>query len=709
MHRAQNGWRVITKRGFPHGEREERADADSQSGLCAIDLFITEEGAYTTVASAVAMLVVLVLLFSAVSAVWSLSRSADVQAVADGAALAGSNVVSSYHTAATVVDASIASLGFAGLAITGTGLVALLVPGARSQGVKAIDAGLRILDMRNDFARSASKGLKTLEASLPYLVAANATRLCAESKTDAMTYTGTALAVPFASASEFPALEGEGVNLEALSEAASDLDKTASELEEASRETAQARKRAWIADCGREGHNMQERASSLTGLSPQQNPDYASSVAWSPEVGIARTKAYYQWRLDHEKPDGTSVEAAVDSAARSAFYRYALDAFEPAQVVEYDGSVVSTVPLLPRNKQEIKQTALYTQALWPTTYEPEGQTIHYGVDCPGATGAAGPVISLSAADGGQARTCAVCHFGTSDMGKTPAASTSIDNGYEYHLREYTLALNEYVDCRNRELELEQKAQTQAEEAGDSFEEALSALSSKRPRIAPPGRFGCVAAVTCGEIEAPDALGTSFAASPSLGSRAAVSASALAKDPATRENNVLSQFFSTVEERSSDQGPMGLVGSVMDLWGSLLVSYGDMASGLNSAFDGLTSKLDGMGLGPVGSWLKGRLTDAVRALGLEPVDLSLRKPVLVDSAKVIEKADIPAVAQVQKAVRSIPLSSTDPRALMQALGYQVGEYIAQQEFTIAEIPLPGGGSIPLTIRLRDIAGVAGGDR
>jgi len=371
--------------------------------------------------------------------------------------------------------------------------------------------------------------------------------------------------------------------------------------------------------------------------------------------------------------------------------------------------VVSTVPLLPRNKQEIKQTALYTQALWPTTYEPEGQTIHYGVDCPGATGAAGPVISLSAADGGQARTCAVCHFGTSDMGKTPAASTSIDNGYEYHLREYTLALNEYVDCRSRELELEQKAQAQAGEAGDSFEEALSALSSKRPRIAPPGRFGCVAAVTCGEIEAPDALDTSFAASPSLGSRAAVSASALAKDPATRENNVLSQFFSTVEERSSDQGPVGLVGSVMDLWGSLLVSYGDMASGLNSAFDGLTSKLDGMGLGPVGSWLKGRLTDAVRALGLEPVDLSLRKPVLVDSAKVIEKADIPAVAQVQKAVRSIPLSSTDPRALMQALGYQVGEYIAQQEFTIAEIPLPGGGSIPLTIRLRDIVGAAGGDR
>ena len=90
-----------------------------------------------------------------------------------------------------------------------------------------------------------------------------------------------------------------------------------------------------------------------------------------------------------------------------------------------------------------------------------------------------------------------------------------------------------------------------------------------------------------------------------------------------------------------------------------------------------------------------------------MDLSLRKPVLVDSAKVIERADVPAVAQIQQTVRSIPLSSTDPQALMQALGYRAGEYIAQQEFTIAEIPLPGGGSIPLTIRLRDIVEAAGG--
>lgn len=86
-----------------------------------IDMFL-EDGAYTTVASAVAMLMVLALLFSASLAVWSAGRSGDVQARADATALAGANVVSSYHTVATVLDACSLSLGLAGFAMTGRGV-----------------------------------------------------------------------------------------------------------------------------------------------------------------------------------------------------------------------------------------------------------------------------------------------------------------------------------------------------------------------------------------------------------------------------------------------------------------------------------------------------------------------------------------------------------------------------------------------------------
>ena len=69
-----------------------------------IDLFL-EDGAYTTLTSAVSILVILSLLFAIASGIWSMSRAGDTQVAADVTALAGANVVSSYHTAATVLDA----------------------------------------------------------------------------------------------------------------------------------------------------------------------------------------------------------------------------------------------------------------------------------------------------------------------------------------------------------------------------------------------------------------------------------------------------------------------------------------------------------------------------------------------------------------------------------------------------------------------------
>ena len=150
------------------------------------DLFV-EEGAYTTLAAAVSMLVVLSLLFVIASGIWSASRSGDVQVAADTTALAGANVVASYHTAATVLDAVVLSMGLAGLCVTGVGLVALLIPGANAAASQTIDVGLRMLDARNDFATSASRGLERLERALPFLVAANATRTCSAQSSASLT------------------------------------------------------------------------------------------------------------------------------------------------------------------------------------------------------------------------------------------------------------------------------------------------------------------------------------------------------------------------------------------------------------------------------------------------------------------------------------------------------------------------------------------
>lgn len=683
--------------GFLHGAR--RRHGPVRARRLGVDAFI-EDGAYTTLAAAVSILLVMALLFSSTSAVWSMSRAGDTQAAADATAMAGANVVSSYHTAATVVDASILSLGLTGFVVTGVGLAATLVPGAQAAG-QMVDAGVRIIKMRNEFASSTSRGLKTLEDALPWLVAANGARACSAQSSESVEFSGSAMAVPRESASEFPALEGSEIETEEIEAGADELDQAATDLARANEKAAQKKEAAWLVDCGREGANMQERAASLSGLSAAENPDYASSLTWEPMVALDRTRAYYRWRRDYDEPVGSGVEARADAAARHVFYTYACEEFADARVEEVDGRMVASVPMLPRNTEEVKGTRLYTDACWPSSYESQGLTLHFGSSCPGATGAVGPSLSLQSIDASAAHECEVCKFSVTDVGKAPAASTSIDNGYEYHLREFTRALQEYVDARNEQLEQERRAKSKAQGVSDAFEDAISVLAGKRPRIAPPGRAGCVAMVASGEISADNVLSNPFAPTPELQRRGAVSAAVLAPDPATRENNVLSNFFSTVQERVGDRGAVGLIDDVMGLWGDLLISYGDLGEGLGDVMDGLLGGLDALGAGPLASWLSGRISGVVRGLGFEPVDLSCKKPVLTDSSNVIAQSDVAGLGDLQSALRSIPLGSTDPGAILQAAGYAVGERIYATEFTLASIPLPGGGSIPLTIRLGDL--------
>ena len=683
-------------------------------GRAGIDLFI-EDGAYTTLSSAVVILVVLTLLFSSTAAIWSMSRAGDTQVAADSGALAGANVVSSYHTAATVVDASILSLGLAGFATIGTGLVAILIPGAEPVAGNMVDTGIEIIKTRNKFAKSASEGLQKIETALPYLIAARATQAVSAQDTDSVTYTGTALAVPRTSESDFVALEGSEISTDAIKDTSKDLERAADELQKALEETAKAKERAWLADCGGSVPAsvgscscMWERTRSLAKLSGEQNPHYASSISWEPQVALDRAKTYYRQRLADEKPQGSSVETKAESAARKAFYTYASTEVNRAYVTEDGDEVASYIPLLPRNTDEVRATELYTDTVWPTSAIDGKTYLHYGTSCPNyKKGTPGGLASVAAYDGQDK--CNRCHFGVSSLGAVAAPSTSIENGFEYHFDEFKGALEDYVECRNKVLELMRQTEDEADRAGNAFDEAIKALSGERPRIAPPGRNGVVAFAVSGAISSPDELSSSFNAAVRLGERGAISAAVLAPDDATAQNNVLSRFFSTLEERSG--GVAGVLDGVMDVWGRLLVGYGDIQG---SADELMGEMIDGLGggsgaLGSIASWLGDTVSASVAALGLEPCDLRLRKPVLTDTANVIKSpgSDITGLSKVQDKLRSIPLGVTDPKALCEALEYQVERTISGTVFTLAEIPLPGGGSIPLTVDVATLAGALGG--
>lgn len=710
LHGIKRFWSrcVLTRRPSCHRKR------GGFMGRAGIDLFI-EDGAYTTLSSAVVILVVLTLLFSSTAAIWSMSRAGDTQVAADSGALAGANVVSSYHTAATVVDASILSLGLAGFATIGTGLVAILIPGAEPVAGNMVDTGIEIIKTRNKFAKSASEGLQKIETALPYLIAARATQAVSAQDTDSVTYTGTALAVPRTSESDFAALKGSEISTDTIKDTSDDLERAAEELRKASEDTAKAKERAWLADCGGSDKGsvsscscMWERAKSLADLSGAQNPHYASSVTWEPQVALDRAKAYYRQRLANEKPLGEGPEKQADSAARKVFFAYASEEVERAYITEKDGKVSARIPFLPRNPDEARTTELYTDARWPTSEVDKVTYLHYGTDCPNyKKGKPGGLASVADFDGHE--TCSECHFGVSSLGYVAIATTSVERGFEYHFDKFKEALEDYVECRNKELELERQTEDEADRAGNAFDQAIKALSGERPRIAPPGRNGVVAFAVSGDITSPDQLNSSFNAAVRLGDRGAISAAVLAPDEATAQNNVLSRFFSTLKERSG--GVAGVLDGVMDVWGRLLVGYGDIQGSADELMDEMIKGLGGGSgaLGSIASWLGDTVSASVSALGLEPCDLRLRKPVLTDSANVIKSpgSDIAGLSQAQDKLRSIPLGVTDPKALCEALEYQVERTISGTVFTLAEIPLPGGGSIPLTVDVATLVGALGG--
>lgn len=710
LHGIKRFWSrcVLTRRPSCHRKR------GGFMGRAGVDLFI-EDGAYTTLSSAVVILVVLTLLFSSTAAIWSMSRAGDTQVAADSGALAGANVVSSYHTAATVVDASILSLGLAGFATIGTGLVAILIPGAEPVAGNMVDTGIEIIKTRNKFAKSASEGLQKIETALPYLIAARATQAVSAQDTDSVAYTGTALAVPRTSESDFAALKGSEISTDTIKDTSDDLERAAEELRKASEDTAKAKERAWLADCGGSDESsigkyscMWERAKKLAELSDSQNRHEKSSITWEPQIALDRAKIYYRQRLANEKPQGSSVEMKAQSAARKAFYAYAIEEVDRAYIKDDGERFSAYIPLLPRVPNEVRPTELYTDAAWPVSNNDGRTYLHYGAECPVyQKGTPSGLASVADYDGRD--TCEACGFGVVALGSALMPPSSIRNGFEYHFNEFKEALEDYVECRNKELELERQTEDEADRAGNAFDQAIKALSGERPRIAPPGRNGVVAFAVSGDITSPDQLNSSFNTAVRLGDRGAISAAVLAPDEATAQNNVLSLFFSTLKERSG--GVAGVLDGVMDVWGRLLVGYGDIQGSADELMDEMIKDLGGGSgaLGSIASWLGDTVSASVAALGLEPCDLRLRKPVLTDSANVIKSpgSDIAGLSQAQDKLRSIPLGVTDPKALCEALEYQVERTISGTVFTLAEIPLPGGGSIPLTVDVATLVGALGG--
>ena len=224
---------------------------------------------------------------------------------------------------------------------------------------------------------------------------------------------------------------------EAVEAGKGELAEAASRAEEAARAAEEARARGFARDCGdNPSYCMYERAGRLAGLSGADNPLFASVDSWSFSVPLERARVYYRERLLSERPGSDSAEEQARSALRKRFYAYAISELREAFVHETADSFSASFPRFPRNIEQMRATRLYTEPVYPVAVDGELPVMHAWDGCPEA-GLVDYYGSAEEWESGSFETCPACKFTASALGSVASASTSIDNGFEYH---YDLSL-----------------------------------------------------------------------------------------------------------------------------------------------------------------------------------------------------------------------------------------------------------------------------
>ena len=665
-----------------------------------ISLFIDDTGGMTSLAIASSLLVCLSLAFALVSAGWISLRAYKTQSIADAAALAGQNVVAKYTTIAQVVDASILSMGLSGLICVGAGLVASCIPGVTTIGSELCDAGFKTLEARKKFADSAVKGLEQTEKVLPVFAAYTASTSITKNSNNNGDFIGSALLFPQNSLSNFGHLDDE-ISSDDLKKNGEELQKISKTIDEIHQKMKDSKQRAWEADCGGSPYSMRERADHLAHLSPNLNKYISSPSSWTFEMALNRARAYYRARYSQETISTVSPDEFCNSAIRKMFYNFASQTLSKGFSKEnIDGEVQIYLPRLPHNLEETKETSLYLDAIWPCTHEDGKRVIHAHTPCPGANGAAAGFASLQDLDSGGVSECSYCHLNSVAVGSVASASTNTTNGFEHYWRIVVEESEKYSELVRQLKDQQEQLRNVADTSSSLFSKAINQLKVTRPRLCPPGAWGCISVVKRNE-SSPQISGMLgyFEQKVSLPAGYAISGSVLAPDESL-SSNVLSGFFSQIEKKG------GLIGQslnkIMGLWGHLLTSYGQAGQEWNTISTRFFDEIDGAFGGTVGHTLKHALQQIIKDAGLEPTDLRQVKPVLVNTEDILKQSGFAKESIIRDLVQKIP-NSTDPLALAKSLGIWGSQFLPEK-IVVATLVVPVLEiEIPLEIEVRKVFG------
>lgn len=670
-------------------------------------LFWADEG-FSTVGMALALLITLSLVFTCARVYEVNTASAQVQEVADAAVLSAENMVGEFYIVVTICDALTFTLSLAMLVTLALGVVCACVPPASALSKTLLSTADKVRHARDSFYDSAQESLIKLQQALPFIATAKAQEVLAANSTNGHAYQGIAVLAPWEGGVAEPlTFEGSDEALASVQDGHEALLEASAQAEEAAQEANEWKLYAYEHDSGsRASYCMYERAQRLAGMSGADNPFFSSVDTWDFSVALKRAQVYYQARYRSEEPQGTSVDERANSALRKRFYAYAKEQVNKGYVREAAESFDALFPRLPKNTDEMRATTLYIDAVYPVTRTAQGTlTMHAWEGCPGQDGqATAGTGALRDMDGNpRYETCPQCRFAPSSMGKVAAASSSIENGFEYHYNEVARAAQEYEKARDV---LDPLASEVKDAAGGLFDvigSALSDVCTKRIDLVPPGSKGAVAVVV--DLSAPSSrFPASFVSGggvESLGARAALSASTLVRESSDEGKNVLTSFLDGVDADGS--AVLGGAAVALEVWSGCLDVY---TRGHDALIDVIGGSLDGLplaGASGLGPWAASALEDAVADVGFDPPDLSARKAVLVNSSHVLEADDSAFSARLLAVKRQVVASGGEGgmegalSAVESAALEAAGSLSA--EFDVATIVLFDGAlEVPLTIAL-----------
>lgn len=671
-------------------------------------LFWAEEG-FSTVGMVLALLISISLIFTAARVYEINSCSSRVQEVADAAALAAENTVGEFYLVAGVCDAVILSLSLTTAGCLGLSVVCACVPPASGFSKTFLEMAQKTKKARDSFSESANESLDRLAQALPFIAAVKAQEVHSanSSLSDGAHYQGLVVLSPW------EVKKGDSLSFSDSDEALSEVEESRDSLEDVAAQAEEAAKRAneWKQygyehdSISPDAYCMYERAAKLAGMADFDNPFFSSVDTWNFAASLERAKTYYRLRYQTEVPNGQSVDELSNSALRKRFYAYAQETVGQGYVHETESSFDAYFPRLPKNTDEMRSTILYTEMVYPKTIDAQGlMVLHAWNGCPGLVQGSIGMGSIQEMDTvGSYTSCPHCKFVPSSMGKVAAASSSIQNGFEYHYNEVAKAADEYQKARKELDPLSQQAKNMAGGLLDSVGKAFAEACDQRIDITPPGHHGVISLVSdtgVPQTRFPSALVASEGVG-GLGARIALSSATLVRESSDEGKNVVTSFLDGLSGEGS--AAVGAAKVALRMWSGFLGVYTQGHDALLETVESVLNGIPLMGASGLGPWASGALQDAVKDFGFAPVDLAARKAVLVNSQHVL-RADDSAFSARLLSAKEMALMSQGNSGIDGALSCVQSAAVDAiaglgDEFTIATIVLFDGViEVPVTVAL-----------